>query len=79
MLDMNPIGQLVGVGPQVALVTTYGSHPIVTDMKGNATGFPLSRSLEIKEWRQDHGREAVRFLGHQLGHHQTGFAERQSE
>ena len=45
---MNPIGQLAGVGPQVALVTTYGSHPIVVDMRGHATGFPLSRSLEIK-------------------------------
>ena len=48
ILDMNPIGQLAGVGPQVALVTTYGPHPIVVAMKGHATGFPLSRSLEIK-------------------------------
>jgi gliding motility-associatede transport system auxiliary component len=48
ILDMNPIGQLAGVGPQVALVTTYGPHPIVVDMRGHATGFPLSRSLEIK-------------------------------
>jgi ABC-type uncharacterized transport system involved in gliding motility auxiliary subunit len=48
ILDMNPIGQLAGVGPQVALVTTYGQHPIVVDMRGHATGFPLSRSLEIK-------------------------------
>ncbi|HTU42238.1 MAG TPA: hypothetical protein VMF10_11040, partial [Candidatus Aquilonibacter sp.] len=48
ILDMNPIGQLAGVGPQVALVTSYGSQPIVDDMKGVATGFPLSRSLEIK-------------------------------
>jgi len=48
ILDMNPIGQLAGVGPQVALVTTYGPHPIVADMRGHATGFPLSRSLEIK-------------------------------
>ncbi len=48
ILDMNPIGQLAGVGPQVALVTTYASQPIVDDMKGVATGFPLSRSIEIK-------------------------------
>lgn len=48
ILDLNPIGQLAGVGPQVALVTTYGSQPIVNDMKGVATGFPLSRSMEIK-------------------------------
>src|SRR5207245_4051370 len=48
ILDMNPIGQLVGLGPQVALVSSYDSHPIVSQMKGTATGFPLSRSGEIK-------------------------------
>jgi ABC-type uncharacterized transport system involved in gliding motility auxiliary subunit len=48
ILDLNPVGQLVGVGPQVALVSSYDSHAIVSDMKGTATGFPLSRSLEIK-------------------------------
>jgi len=48
ILDMNPIGQLTGLGPQVALVTRYESHAIVNEMKGSATGFPLSRSLEIK-------------------------------
>jgi len=48
ILDMNPIGQLAGLGPQVALVTSYDSHPIVTEMKGTATGFPLSRSIEVK-------------------------------
>ncbi len=34
ILDMNPIGQLAGLGPQVALVTGYDSHPIVSEMKG---------------------------------------------
>jgi len=48
IIDMNPIGQLAGTGPEVALVTSYGSQPIVDDMKGMATGFPLSRSMEIK-------------------------------
>ena len=48
ILDMNPIGQLAGLGPQVALVTNYDSQPIVSEMKGTATGFPLSRSLTIK-------------------------------
>jgi ABC-type uncharacterized transport system involved in gliding motility auxiliary subunit len=48
ILDLNPIGQLVGLGPQVALVTHYESQPIVNEMKGTATGFPLSRSLEVK-------------------------------
>lgn len=48
ILDLNPLGQVAGVGPQVALVTGYDSHPIVDQMRGTATGFPLSRSLEIK-------------------------------
>jgi gliding motility-associatede transport system auxiliary component len=48
ILDLNPIGQLAGLGPQVALVTSYASHPIVNEMKGSATGFPLSHSMEIK-------------------------------
>ena len=48
ILDLNPIGQLLGVGPQVALVRSYDSHAIVNELKGTATGFPLSRSLEVK-------------------------------
>ena len=48
VLDLNPIGQLAGLGPQVALVTSYNPHPIVNEMKGTATGFPLSRSLKVK-------------------------------
>src|SRR5215471_16053479 len=48
ILDLNPIGQLAGLGPQVALVTSYESHSIVNDLKGSATGFPLARSLEVR-------------------------------
>lgn len=48
ILDMNPLGQIAGLGPQVALVTSYASQPIVDQMRGTATGFPLARSLEIK-------------------------------
>jgi ABC-type uncharacterized transport system involved in gliding motility auxiliary subunit len=48
ILDMNPVGQMAGLGPQVALVTTYESQPIVNDMARRVTGFPLSRSLQIK-------------------------------
>ena len=48
ILDLNPIGQLAGLGPQVALVTSYGSHAIVNDLKRRATGFPLARSLDTK-------------------------------
>jgi len=48
LLDLSPVGQLLGMGPTVALVSTYDPHPIVNEMKGTATGFPLSRSLTIK-------------------------------
>ena len=48
ILDLNPIGQITGVGPQVALVTSYDTQPIVSDLSGHVTGFPVSRSLEVK-------------------------------
>jgi ABC-type uncharacterized transport system involved in gliding motility auxiliary subunit len=48
ILDLNPLGQIAGLGPQVALVTSYSSQPIVDEMRGTATGFPLARSLEVK-------------------------------
>jgi ABC-type uncharacterized transport system involved in gliding motility auxiliary subunit len=48
LLDLSPVGQILGVGPEVALVSTYDSHPIVDEMKGTATGFPFSRSLTVK-------------------------------
>lgn len=48
ILDLNPIGQIAGLGPQVALVTSYDPHAIVDDMKRKVTGFPLARSLETK-------------------------------
>jgi ABC-type uncharacterized transport system involved in gliding motility auxiliary subunit len=49
ILDLNPVGQLAGLGPQVVLVTTYAGQPIVSDMRGSAVGIPLSRSVEIKD------------------------------
>ena len=48
LLDLSPVGQLMGLGPEIALVSNYDSHPIVDEMKGTATGFPLSRSLTVK-------------------------------
>jgi ABC-type uncharacterized transport system involved in gliding motility auxiliary subunit len=49
VLDDNPVSQLVGVGPEVPLITSYESHAIVNDLAGKATGFPVARSLEIKD------------------------------
>src|SRR5579864_9292643 len=48
LLDENPVSQLVGLDATVPLVTTYESHPIVTELAGTATGFPISRSLDTK-------------------------------
>lgn len=48
LLDDNPVAQLVGLGPEVPVVTAYESHAIVNDLANVATGFPISRSLQIK-------------------------------
>ncbi len=38
ILDLNPIGQLLGVGPQVALVRSYESQPIVERIEEHGDG-----------------------------------------
>ncbi|MBV9266153.1 MAG: GldG family protein [Acidobacteriaceae bacterium] len=48
VLEQNPVGQLVGVGPEVPLISNYESQPIVNDLKGHITGFPVTRSMEVK-------------------------------
>lgn len=47
-LDTSGIGQIFGLGPEVAMVTNYESHAIVRDFKeGIPTAIPLSRTLKI--------------------------------
>ena len=48
VLDLSGVGQLFGLGPEFQLVTAYENHPIVRDLKDVATGFPIARSLEVK-------------------------------
>jgi ABC-type uncharacterized transport system involved in gliding motility auxiliary subunit len=48
VLEQNPMGQLFGFGPEIPLVSSYDSHPIVSDLKSSFTGFPVARSLDIK-------------------------------
>ena len=48
VLDLSGLGQLYNLGPEFPLVTTYDNHPIVSSVKESATGFPLTRSLEVK-------------------------------
>ncbi len=47
-LDTSGIGQIFNLGPEVPLVTSYESHPIVNQMKDVATAFPLARTLDVK-------------------------------
>src|SRR5579862_8176568 len=47
-LDTSGIGQIFGLGPEVAMVTTYEQQPIVRDFKeGVPTAIPLSRTLAV--------------------------------
>ncbi len=48
VLEQNPMGQLFGYGPEIPLVNSYESQPIVSELKGNFTGFPVTRSMQIK-------------------------------
>jgi ABC-type uncharacterized transport system involved in gliding motility auxiliary subunit len=47
VLDLSGVGQLFGLGPELPIVTKYQSHPIVNEMKDQATGFPIVRSLQV--------------------------------
>jgi ABC-type uncharacterized transport system involved in gliding motility auxiliary subunit len=46
VIELNPIGQLFGVGPLVPIVNQYDQHPITKDLAGVMTLFPLTRSVE---------------------------------
>jgi ABC-type uncharacterized transport system involved in gliding motility auxiliary subunit len=46
VIELNPIGQVFGVGPLVPVVGQYDPHPITKDMGGVMTLFPLTRSVE---------------------------------
>jgi len=48
VLDFSGVGQLFGASEVMPLATSYESHPIVREMKGTATAFPLARSLDTK-------------------------------
>ena len=45
VIELNPIGQVFGIGPQVPIVQQYEPHPITRDMTGFTTLFPLARSI----------------------------------
>ena len=45
VVEVNPIGRLFGVGPEVPVVNQYDPHPITRDLAGVMTLFPLTRSV----------------------------------
>jgi gliding motility-associatede transport system auxiliary component len=45
VIELNPIGQVFGIGPQVPIVQQYEPHPITRDMRNMTTLFPLTRSI----------------------------------
>jgi ABC-type uncharacterized transport system involved in gliding motility auxiliary subunit len=47
-LVLDPLGQVVGLSQEWAVVTSYDPHPIVNELKGTATAFPGTRSLAVK-------------------------------
>jgi ABC-type uncharacterized transport system involved in gliding motility auxiliary subunit len=47
VIEVNPIGRLFGVGPEVPVVTQYETHPITRDLGDLMTLFPLTRSLAV--------------------------------
>lgn len=48
VLDTSGVGQFFGFNEAAPVVTKYESQPIVKDMAGTATVFPLTRSLDVK-------------------------------
>lgn len=48
VLEENPMGQMFGFGAEIPLVSSYENQPIVSDLKNSFTGFPIARSLEVK-------------------------------
>ena len=45
VIELNPVGQLLGTGAMVPIVQQYEPHPITRDMTNLMTGFPVTRSV----------------------------------
>ena len=69
-LDTSGIGQVFGLGPEVPLVASYDSHPIVNDLKEVATAFPLTRTLDTKNGEKTTVEKLFATGDEQLRHYQ---------
>jgi ABC-type uncharacterized transport system involved in gliding motility auxiliary subunit len=45
VIELNPIGRLFGIGPEVPIIQQYEAHSITRDMGGVSTLFPLARTV----------------------------------
>jgi ABC-type uncharacterized transport system involved in gliding motility auxiliary subunit len=45
IIELNPIGRMFGIGPEVPIVQQYEGHPITRDLAGITTLFPVARSV----------------------------------
>ncbi|HEV8639509.1 MAG TPA: GldG family protein [Methylomirabilota bacterium] len=45
VIELNPLGRLFGIGPEVPIIQQYEAHPITRDMSGISTLFPLTRTV----------------------------------
>ena len=45
VVEVNPLGRLFGIGPEVPVVSQYDPHPITKELGGQMTLFPLTRSV----------------------------------
>jgi ABC-type uncharacterized transport system involved in gliding motility auxiliary subunit len=48
VIDASGVGQFFGFNEASPIVAKYDSHAITSSMKGNATVFPLTRSIDVK-------------------------------
>jgi ABC-type uncharacterized transport system involved in gliding motility auxiliary subunit len=48
VIDTSGVGQLFGFNEASPIITKYESHAIVSPMNGQATVFPISRSMDVK-------------------------------
>jgi ABC-type uncharacterized transport system involved in gliding motility auxiliary subunit len=49
VIDASGMGQLIGAGPGIPLVTDYGASPITKGFNGSMTFFPLARTVSIAD------------------------------
>ncbi|HWQ03639.1 MAG TPA: hypothetical protein VNL38_04090, partial [Candidatus Nitrosotenuis sp.] len=49
VVDASGFGRIIGTGPAVPLVISYGAHPVTKELEGNMCVFPFARSVKARE------------------------------